>query len=78
LLGVDSDMFRVYGWVIRNFSISCDIVDKKDDFKCRITIVYGAAYEDKKQDFLDELHRCMIESNVPCIVGGDFNLRVMV
>jgi hypothetical protein len=29
LLGVDSDMFRVDGWVIRNFSISCDIVVKK-------------------------------------------------
>jgi exonuclease III len=39
-----------------------------------LTMVYDAAYEDKKQDFLDELHRCVLESNVPCIVGGDFNL----
>jgi hypothetical protein len=63
-----TNTFRVDGWVIRNFSISCDIVVKKDEFKYRITVVYGAAYDDKKHDFLDELHKNVLESNEPCLI----------
>jgi hypothetical protein len=74
LLGVNIDMFEVGDWVIKNFSISCELVNKKDGFKSRICIVYGASSDDKREEFIDELHRLIDEIKVPVIIGGDFNL----
>jgi hypothetical protein len=74
LVGVNSDVLEVHSWTVRKFIISCDATDKKDKFRFRITIVYGSAYDEEKQDFIDELHDSMVESSDPLIIGGDFNL----
>jgi hypothetical protein len=36
--------------------------------------VYGPAYEDKKVEFIDELHSIMSSWQGPILIGGDFNL----
>jgi exonuclease III len=36
--------------------------------------VYGTAYEEHKQEFLDELSSLTQNNNIPIVVGGDFNL----
>jgi exonuclease III len=74
LMGVNSDIFSVERWIIRTFLVSCEVVMRKDNFKCRITNVYGTPYEEKKQDFMDELEEIMSEYRGPSIIGGDFNL----
>jgi hypothetical protein len=43
-------------------------------FRCRVCTVYGAAYEEKKQEFLDELQVCLTKNKEPLLIGGDFNL----
>jgi exonuclease III len=72
-MGFGENIFDIEGWVIRRFSMSCDVINKRDINKFRVTTVYGAAEEDK-QDFLDELHKSMQNEDKPIIIGGDFNL----
>jgi exonuclease III len=36
--------------------------------------VYGTAYEEHKQEFLDELSSLTQNNNIPIVFGGDFNL----
>jgi len=36
--------------------------------------VYGSAYEEGKQEFINELHEILSEWDGPTLVGGDFNL----
>jgi hypothetical protein len=69
LVGVNSDVLEVHSWTVRKFIISCDATDKKDKFRFRITTVYGFAYDEEKQDFIDELHDSMVESSDPQIIG---------
>jgi hypothetical protein len=71
---VNNDLFDVLSWNIGDFYISCDVVNKKDGFISRMCSVYGAAYEEKKQAFIDELYGLMNGTNVPLVIGGDFNL----
>jgi hypothetical protein len=54
--------------------VSCVITDKKNNFDWTLVVVYGPPYEDKKVEFIDDLHFIMSKSNGPVVVGGDFNL----
>jgi hypothetical protein len=36
--------------------------------------VYGSAYEEKKQEFISELHELFLNWDGPAMIGGDFNL----
>jgi hypothetical protein len=36
--------------------------------------VYGSPYEEKKPEFIDELHVVLAGWQGPVVVGGDFNL----
>lgn len=48
--------------------------DKKPKIKWNLLIVYGAAQEEKKIDFLTELAQfCSLNSD-PILIGGDFNI----
>jgi hypothetical protein len=38
------------------FSLSCVVQNKIDGFVWKLVVVYGAPYDDKKADFIDELH----------------------
>jgi endonuclease/exonuclease/phosphatase (EEP) superfamily protein YafD len=39
-----------------------------------LIFVYGPAYEEKKVEFIDELHSIMAAWQGPILFGGDFNL----
>jgi hypothetical protein len=74
LLGVNKDVFEVENWVIREFSVSCDVVDKNGGFKGRITTIYGAADDSRRQEFIEEIHCMLNRRKEPTIIGGDFNM----
>jgi hypothetical protein len=48
LVGVNCDLFDIIAQEIKNFSISVVFKNKISDFTCRITTVYGSAYEERK------------------------------
>jgi hypothetical protein len=73
---VDSDTFDVEKWEIKEFSVSCMVINKKDGFKGRIVTVYGATDESRKHDFLDELDSLSVYTSTPCIWGRDFSLVI--
>ena len=50
------------------------VKDEGSDIVSRVTIVYGSAYEEGKQEFISELHSLSLNWNGPTIIGGDFNL----
>jgi hypothetical protein len=70
LMGLDKDVFEVENWVCREFSLSCDVVYKRNKKKYRITTVYGAAEEGRKQWFVDELHSMLVGRKEATIIGG--------
>jgi hypothetical protein len=70
LIGVNNDVVEVENWTINEFSISCDVVTRKDGFKCRLRTVYGSAYEEKKQNFIDELYTMLASTKIPILIGG--------
>jgi hypothetical protein len=41
---------------MHNFSVSCHLSDKRKGFSLKLVVVYGPSYDDKKVDFIDELH----------------------
>jgi hypothetical protein len=56
---VNSDIFEVENWCSKSFTLSCVLVNKEEKFRCRVCTVYGAACDERKQEFLDELHECL-------------------
>jgi endonuclease/exonuclease/phosphatase (EEP) superfamily protein YafD len=74
LVGINLDLFDVVAWDIRNFSVSVIARNKIVDVTVRITTVYGSPYEEKKDDFISELHELFLHWEGPAIIGGDFNL----
>jgi hypothetical protein len=69
LMGVNFDIFAVDSSDIRTFSFSCVLINKKDKMRSIICIVYGSAYEEKKQDFIDELNEIGLYKE-PLLIGG--------
>jgi hypothetical protein len=47
-MGVNDDCFDVEAWVIRKYSVSCEVRYKKDKSKNKIVTVYGTSYEEFK------------------------------
>jgi hypothetical protein len=74
LVGVNGDLFEVIAWEIKTFSISVVLKNKISENICRITTVYGSAYEEKKQELISELHELFLNWDGPSMIGGDFNL----
>jgi hypothetical protein len=74
LVGINADLLEVLAWEIKTFSVSAVVKKRRNDYICRITTVYGSAYEDKKQEFISELHELFLNWEGPALIGGDFNL----
>jgi hypothetical protein len=53
LMGVDEDELEIEKWLVRTFSMSCDVVRNKDKLKFRITTVY------MKRGMIISLMSCM-------------------
>jgi hypothetical protein len=74
LLGINEEKFEVVNWVTRKFSVCATVRNRKDSFIWNLVTVYGAANDENKQAFLDELEKICSNNNLPILVGGDFNL----
>ena len=61
-------------WSKKHFCISAHVKNNSDNFLWGLITVYGSAYEEGKQEFINELHEILSEWDGPTLVGGDFNL----
>jgi hypothetical protein len=59
LLGVKEENFAISNISLFNFSISCMVADNKKNFSWKIVVVYDSSYDDRKIEFIDELHTVM-------------------
>jgi hypothetical protein len=76
LLGVKDEFDISSNMTPSEFSLSCVVQNKKGGFMLKLLVVYGSPYEDKKTEFIDELHLVLAGWQGPVMVGGggDFNL----
>jgi hypothetical protein len=54
------------------------VQDLTHNFSWKLVVVYGSPYEDRKVEFIDELHLMLSEWQGPTIIGGYFNLSRFV
>lgn len=70
MVGANSDIYNLIVSDILNFSISVLLTNKSSGFTQKVVVVYGSAYEDKKQAFLDELESVMSSWRGLTLLGG--------
>jgi hypothetical protein len=73
-VGANANLFTMSVCEILDFSVSVVLVNKVSGFSFELVVVYGSAYENGKQNFLDELEKIMSSWQGPIMVGSDFNL----
>jgi hypothetical protein len=56
------------------FAVATVVLDKKLNKKVRLVIVYGPAHDENKEQFLIELSNICAQSDLPLLLGGDFNI----
>lgn len=54
--------------------LQMNLWDKENRTKWNLLVVYGAAHEENKVEFLAELSKFCDENKEPILVGGDFNI----
>jgi hypothetical protein len=59
LVGANSNKFFMIVGDIREYSVSVMLLDTKSGYNWKLIVIYGAPYEEKKQEFLDELYLVM-------------------
>jgi hypothetical protein len=74
VVDVRGEYLSVSNFTPLKFSVSCQIYDRRVDLRWQLVVVYGPSYEDRKAEFIDELHLILSNGLGPIIVGGDFNL----
>jgi endonuclease/exonuclease/phosphatase family metal-dependent hydrolase len=57
-----------------DYHIKLHIINKMDNFMWSLVVVYGAAQEQFKADFLCELVNLAKDNSYPILIVGDFNL----
>jgi hypothetical protein len=70
LLGIREDWGVSSSVSSLEFSLNCVVQNKIDGFVWKLVVVYGAPYDDKKADFIDELHLIFLGWQGPIMVGG--------
>ena len=74
LMGVDKDLAEVSEETMGIFFQSCTLTMKADKFVWKLFNIYGPAHDDRKLDFIDEIQSAVESSEIPVLLGGDFNL----
>jgi exonuclease III len=74
LLGINLEMFSVQNLVLDNFYVKIHLRNKMDSFEWGLVAVYGAAQNEEKNLFLQELVQASSGPSLPLLVGGDFNI----
>ena len=74
LLGFNAATLRVQDVISGDFCVKMHLQSKIDGFSWVLVVVYGAAQDNKKPEFLAELVRICEGETAPLLVGGDFNI----
>ena len=74
LVGFNNASFTIQNVVVGDFCVKIHVRSKTDGFLWALVVVYGAAQEEKKPDFLAELVRICDGETLPMLIGGDFNI----
>ena len=74
LVGLRTSKFNIISWDIKQFCVSALASNIGGGFTWKLITVYGSAYDEHKQEFLNELLAVMSEWEGPTLIGGDFNL----
>lgn len=74
LLGVRIEFYDVGSFQQGEFMIQANLWDKVNKVKWNLLVVYGAAHDDQKNNFLTELSTFCSRNHDPIIIGGDFNI----
>lgn len=54
--------------------LQMNLWDKQNKLKWNLLVVYGAAHDDHKLEFLSELSAFCSKNSDPILIGGDFNI----
>jgi hypothetical protein len=73
-LCIDNDFHDIHSWNIRNFCVSCFLRFEPKGIDFRVILVYGSPYEEGKEEFISELNALFMDSFIPTLICGDFNL----
>jgi hypothetical protein len=73
-VGINAETLSVQDVIVGDRCAKKFVTNKSDNFKWAILVVYGAAQDEHKADFLAELVRICENEPLPLLVGGDFNI----
>jgi hypothetical protein len=74
LVGLNLQTINVKNIVAGDHCVKFHLSSKLDKFEWYLGIVYGAAQDAQKGEFLAELVRMCEDVALPLLVGGDFNI----
>jgi hypothetical protein len=66
-------MFEIVSWTHYEYCLSAVVKTELDNFVWRLVVLYGSPYEDKKMEFISELHLVMAGWQGPTLIGGGYN-----
>lgn len=73
-MGIDKDMADVSDESMGRFFQSCILKMHSDGFCWQLVNIYGPAHDDNKLEFFEEIQTLVHNSEVPILLGGDFNM----
>lgn len=74
LCGVKKDLYDVGSFQRGDFMLQMNLWDKIRKVKWNFLVVYGAAHDEHKMEFLSELSSFCSRNKGPILIGGDFNI----
>ena len=72
--GVDKDKFDLINVKHGKYILQMDLFDKGKKCNWALLVVYGAAQDENKPEFIAELSSMCNNTHIPYLVGGDFNI----
>jgi hypothetical protein len=60
LVGIKSSQFNILSWQELQYSTITMIRNSTDNFIWRLVVVHGSPYDEKKLEFINELHMVMV------------------
>jgi hypothetical protein len=74
LVGIRNEWYDVESFKQGEFMLQMNLWDKLNKVKWNLLVVYGAAQDENKTDFLAELSSFCSTNTEPILIGGDFNI----
>ena len=74
LCGLNKEKFDILTTKCGKYILQLNLFDKNKNCSWALMTVYGAAHDEQKPEFIAELSSMCHSSNIPYLVGGDFNI----